>query len=264
MAKDREDRLVPQTELEARLRRLGRSLDSPAAPDYSTWVRERLTSGSPATRPVAPDHRTAPVGWLRPLTTVAAVLVLAVAVVLSVPATREAVAEMFGFDGVRVRTLPTAAPSPRALDAVLDLGEPVTLDQARQQVSFPVSVASLPELGAPDAVYVRDERGMESVSLVYGPRAGFPAGADAEVGVLVSEYHGSAAPYFEKLIEAGAPMTQVTVAGRWPGLYFAMPHEVLVRTPDGVVHEDRPRLSAPTLVAVVDLQQALAVASTFE
>jgi hypothetical protein len=82
-------------------------------------------------------------------------------------------------------------------------------------------------------------------------------------------------PYFEKLIEAGAPMTQVTVAGRWPGLYFATPHEVLVQTPEGVVHEDRPRLSGPTLVwvrggvtyrleAAVDLQQALAVASTFE
>ena len=70
-------------------------------------------------------------------------------------------------------------------------------------------------------------------------------------------------------------MTQVTVAGRWPGLYFPTPHEVLVRSPDGVVHEDRPRLSAPTLVwvqagvtyrleAAVDLQQALAVASAFE
>ena len=178
MAEDRNDRLAPQADLEAQLRQLGRSLDVRAAPDYATRVRERLTSDPLETRPVAPDRRTRPVGWLRPLAIAAGALVLAVAVVLSVPATREAVAEMFGFDGVRVRSLPTAAPSPRTtLDADLDLGEPVTLDQARRQVSFPVSVASLPELGAPDAVYVRDERGMESVSLVYGPRAGFPAGA---------------------------------------------------------------------------------------
>jgi hypothetical protein len=113
------------------------------------------------------------------------------------------------------------------------------------------------------------------VSLVYGPGAGFPAGADSQVGVLVSEYSGSAIPYFEKLIEAGAPMTHVTVAGRWPGLYFATPHEVVVRSSDGVVHADQPRLSAPTLVwvrggvtywleAAVDLQRALAVASAFE
>ena len=49
----------------------------------------------------------------------------------------------------------------------------------------------------------------------------------------------------------------------------------LVRSPDGVVHEDRPRLAAPTLVwvqadvtyrleAAVDLQRALEVASSFE
>jgi hypothetical protein len=270
VAEDHNDLHAPHAELEARLRRLGRSVDVPAAPDYATRVRERLTSGSPTTRPAAP------VGWLRPLATAAAVLVVAVAVVLSVPATREAVADLFGFDGVRVRSLPTAAPSPRTtIDANLDLGESVTLEQAHQQVSFPVSVPSVPELGAPDSVYVRDERGLESVSLVYRPRAGFPAGVDTQVGVLVSEYSGSAIPYFEKLIEAGAPMTQVTVAGRWPGLYFATPHEVLVQTPEGVVHEDRPRLSGSTLVwvrggvtyrleAAVDLQQALAVASTFE
>ena len=276
MAEDRNDRLVPQAELEALLRQLGRSLDVPAAPDYATRVRERLTAASPTIQPVVPDRRTSSLGWLRPVAMAAVILVLAVAVVLSVPATREAVAEMFGFSGVRVRTLPTAAPSPRTtLDADLDLGEPVTLDQARRQVSFPVSVPSVPELGAPDAVYVRDERGLESVSLVYGRSAGFPATVDSQVGVLVSESSGTAMPYFEKLIEAGAPMTQVTVAGRWPGLYFPTPHEVLVRSPDGVVHEDRPRLSAPTLVwvqagvtyrleAAVDLQQALAVASAFE
>ncbi|HMG28520.1 MAG TPA: hypothetical protein VK585_00170, partial [Jiangellaceae bacterium] len=249
MAEDRNDRLVPQAELEALLRQLGRSLDVPAAPDYATRVRERLTAASPTIQPVVPDRRTSSLGWLRPVAMAAVILVLAVAVVLSVPATREAVAEMFGFSGVRVRTLPTAAPSPRTtLDADLDLGEPVTLDQARRQVSFPVSVPSVPELGAPDAVYVRDERGLESVSLVYGRSAGFPATVDSQVGVLVSESSGTAMPYFEKLIEAGAPMTQVTVAGRWPGLYFPTPHEVLVRSPDGVVHEDRPRLSAPTLV----------------
>jgi hypothetical protein len=276
MAEDHDDRCVPQAELEAQLRQLGRSLDVPTAPDYATRVRERLTADSPTARPAAPSRRTTPVGWLRPLATAAAVLLSAVAVVLSVPATREAVAEMFGFDGVRVRSLPITAPGPRTtLDADLDLGEPVTLDQARQQVSFPVSVPSVPELGAPDSVHVRDERGLESVSLVYGPGAGFPAGADSQVGVLVSEYSGSAIPYFEKLIEAGAPMTHVTVAGRWPGLYFATPHEVVVRSSDGVVHADQPRLSAPTLVwvrggvtywleAAVDLQRALAVASAFE
>lgn len=274
MAEDRNDGLGRQPELEARLRQLGRKLDVPAAPDYATRIQERLTAGSPATRPVAWRRRIGPLGWLRPVAAAAVVLVLAVAVVLSVPATREAVAELFGFGGVRVRSLPTAAPSPRTtLDANLDLGEPVTLDQARQQVSFPVSVPSVPELEAPDSVYVSNVRGLESVSLVYRPRAGFPAAVDTQVGLLVSEYAGTATPYFDKLIDSGDPMTRVTVAGRWPGLYFSTPHEILVRSRDGVVHEDRPRLAAPTLLwvqgdvtyrleATVDLQRALAVAST--
>jgi hypothetical protein len=113
------------------------------------------------------------------------------------------------------------------------------------------------------------------VSFVYRPRAGFPAPVDTQVGLLVSQYSGTATPYFEKLIASGASMTRVTVAGRWPGLYFASPHEILVRGPDGVVHADRPRLAAPTLLWVqgdvtyrmegnVDLERALAVASTFE
>jgi hypothetical protein len=276
VAEERNDRLDPQAELEAQLRKLGRSLDVPTAPDYATRVRERLTSGSATTRPAAWHRPNRGIGWLRPLVAASIVLMLAVAIVLSVPATREAVAELFGFTGVRVRSLPTAAPSPRTtLDANLDLGEPVTLDQARQQVSFPMSVPSVPDLGAPDFVYVRNEPGLESVSLVYRPRPGFPATSDTQVGLLVSEYSGTATPYFEKLIDSGAAMTRVTVAGRWPGLYFTSPHEILVRSPDGFVHEDRPRLAAPTLVwvqgdvtyrleAAVDLQRALTVASTFD
>ncbi|HET6918066.1 MAG TPA: hypothetical protein VFI46_01235 [Jiangellaceae bacterium] len=276
MAEERNDRLGPQAELEAQLRQLGRKLEVPAAPDYATRVRERLASDPPTTRPATWRRRIGPLGSFRPLVAASIVLLLAVAIVLSVPSTREAVAELFGFTGVRVRTLPTAAPSPRTtLDADLDLGEPVTLDQAREQVSFPVSVPSDPDLGAPDAVYVRNERGLESVSLVYRPRPGFPAGADAQVGLLVSEYSGTARPYFEKLINSGVSMTRVTVAARWPGLYFDAPHEILVRSPDGIVHADRPRLVAPTLLWVqgdvtyrmegnVDLERALAVASTFE
>ena len=70
-------------------------------------------------------------------------------------------------------------------------------------------------------------------------------------------------------------MTRSPLPAGGRALYFPTPHEVLVRSPDGVVHEDRPRLSAPTLVwlqagvtyrleAAVDMQQALAVASAFE
>jgi hypothetical protein len=261
-------------DLEAELRQLAQKLDVPAPPDYATRVQERLESGSGTTRPSLwrpPFGFTGPLGRLA---TATIVLVLAIAVVLSVPATRAAVADLFGFAGVNVRTAPSAAPSPRTtLDAALDLGEPVTLDEARQRVSFPVSIPAVPGLDAPDAVYIRDEPGLETVSLVYQPTTGFPATADTHVGLLVGQYAGTATPYFDKLIEAGEPVTQVMVDDRWPGIYFTDPHQILVRGPDGLVHEDRPRLAAPTLVWVregvtyrlegaLDMTSALAVAAS--
>jgi hypothetical protein len=272
MAEEREDLTGRHRDLESELNRLGQLLDVPAPPDYATRVQERLSSAP--SRGEVWRRRIGTIRPWRPLAAAAIVVVLTVAVLLSVPATREAVADLFGLSGVGVRSTPTAAPSPRTtLDAGLDLGELVTLDQARERATFPVSVPTVAELGGPDGVYLRRQAGLESVSLVYRPRPGFPAVFDTEVGVLVSAYAGTAAPYFEKLIDAGDPVTRVTVADRWPGLYFSSPHAILVRAPDGVVHEDRPRLAASTLVwvqdgvtyrleAAVDLERALEVAAS--
>jgi hypothetical protein len=273
---ERRDVIGQPRDLEAAFRRLSHQLDVPAPPDYAARVREHLESGSVMTRPTEWRRR---FGLTRPLRRLAAatiVVILAIVAMLSVPATRDAVADLFGFAGVSVRTAPGPAPSPRTtVDAALDLGEAVTLDEARGRLSFPVSLPSAPGLAAPDAIYVTDGPGLESVSVVYRPNAGLPATADTQVGLLLSEYAGTAAPYFDKLIDAGEPVTQVTVGDGWPGLYFTSPHQILVRGPDGLVHEDRPRLAAPTLVwvregvtyrleAALDLEQALAVAASIQ
>ena len=274
MADERKDTVRGPRDLEADFGRLARQLDVPRPPDYASRVRERLAS-RPAAGHAAAGRRLFGLDspWRR-VATATIVVVLAVAVVLSVPATRDAVADLFGFSGVRVRTAPTTAASPRTtVEAHADLGEPVTLDEARRQVSFPVSAPTVAGLGSPAAVYVRRGPGLEAVSLVYRPNADFPAADDPTVGLLVSEYSGTAEPFFEKVINEGAPVTQVTVDGRWPGLYFPSPHQLLVRAPDGLVHEARPRLAAPTLVWVrddvtyrleadVELEQALEVAAS--
>jgi hypothetical protein len=276
VSEERENAVRQPRDLEAEFRQLARHLDVPPPPDYAARVRERLASGPATRRPIGRRRPSALTGPWRRLATAAIVLLLAVTVVLLVPTTREAVADLFGFAGVGVRSVPSTAPSPRTtLDADLDLGEPTTLDEARGLVSFTVATPNTPGLGRPDAVYVRHSRGLESVSLVYRPRATYPATADSDVGLLVSEYFGTATPYFDKLVSGPEPMTRVTVDGRWPGLYFSSPHYVLVRGPDGVVHEDRPRLTAATLVwvegdvtyrleAAVDLETALEVASSMQ
>jgi hypothetical protein len=235
-----------QPDLEAALRRLGEQIEVPPQPEYAARVREQLEEeGRPRRTPFSPARH---LRFARPLAAAVALLAF-VAVILVVPATRQAVADLFGLSGVRVRPLPTSGPSPRStIDASLELGDPVTLADAQRRVSFTVAAPSASGLGTPDAVYVRGGPGLQAVNLVYRPRAGFPAGYDTHVGLLLSEYAGAAKPYFVKYVDTHVPLSRVLVAGRWRGLYFPGAQEVYVRDPSGTVHSERPRLSAPSLV----------------
>jgi hypothetical protein len=259
-------------DLEALLRRLARQIDVPTQPEYANLVRQQLDRDVRSRR------------WLAPLPNLRAVaaavaLLMVLAIVLGVPATRQAVADLFGISGVGVHPLPTSGPSPRTtLDANLDLGEPVTLAEAQRHVSFTVSVPSTPGLAMPDAVYVRYGPGLEAVNLVYRPRPGFPAGYDMHVGLLLSEYAGTAKPYFKKYVDANIPLTRVLVAGQWPGLYFPGAQEVYVRDPNdpaAPVQAERARLSGPSLVwergavtyrleANISRARALAIAASLD
>jgi hypothetical protein len=232
-------------DLEAALRRLGNQVEVPPKPEYAASVRAQLDEeGRPPRTVVGPPRRRL-TRALAPAIAVLAVL----AVILGVPATRQAVADIFGLSGVSVQPLPTSGPSPRTtIDASLDLGDPVTLAEAQDSVSFTVSVPSTVGLDTPDAVYVRAGPGLQAVNLVYRPRAGLPAGYDTHVGLLLSEYAGAAKPYFVKYVDTQIPLSRVLVAGRWPGLYFPGAQEVYMREPSGTVHSERPRLSAPSLV----------------
>jgi hypothetical protein len=238
-----------RADLEAALHGLGGHVDVPPQPNYAHLVQQRLDD-----EPIAAstrDGRQRRLPTSSPLAAGAIVLLVVLAVVFTVPTSRHAVADLFGFAGVEVHPLPSAGPSPRtSLDPSVDLGEPVTLAKARASLSFTIAVPTAAGLGEPDTVYLRRGPGLESVALVYGPRDGFPAGVDSHVGLVLSEYAGTATPYFDKYVDEQQPPMQVTVAGRWAGLYLAGPQEVLVRDATGVVHDEHPRLSAPTLVWV--------------
>ncbi len=187
---------------------------------------------------------------------------------------RRAVADLFGLEGVRVVPVSPSAPTPRTtIDEATDFGERVTLAEARDRVSFDVALPSASVLGEPDDVFVRTGPGLESVTLVYRPRPGLPEIRASDVGLILSEYAGSAAPYFEKYVDARHPPTPVTVAGTWPGLRFPGPQQVLVRDPSGEIHAEHPRLSAPSLVwqqgevtlrleAAIGQRRALDIAAT--
>lgn len=233
-------------ELEAALHRLGERVDVPPRPAYATLVKARLAAADAPSSARAqsrkPRHARA--------IAVAVALVVAVAVILGIPQSRKAVADLFGISGVSVHPLSDAPPNPRAtLDQRLDLGEPVTLADAQGRVGFTVALPAAP-IGAPDAIYMRREPGLQAVNLVYRPAPGLPRTPGTHVGLLLSEYAGSASPYFDKYVDMGVPVSQVTLAGRWPGLYFPGPQEVLVRDAGARVHSEHARLSGPSLIWV--------------
>ncbi|HZD24021.1 MAG TPA: hypothetical protein VE569_11555 [Acidimicrobiia bacterium] len=86
---------------------------------------------------------------------VAAMLVMAIAII---PGARQAVADLIVEAGVRIGVI-DETPGP---GANLDLGDPVSMDEARSAVDFAISIPS--SLGEPEAVYVGEER----VSMIWG------------------------------------------------------------------------------------------------
>ena len=117
-------------ELERQLRELGNALELPAAPDLVDVVRARIAEEREPRRRVR-----------RSLVLAIAVLGLALAAALTVPQARTAILEFLHIRGASVEKVPTL---PSISGSGLDLGEPVSLDEAREAVSFEVAQ---PEIG---------------------------------------------------------------------------------------------------------------------
>jgi hypothetical protein len=244
----------PDADLERALRELGRSVPFPPDRDLSGAVGERLRAEGPS-RPAVVRM---PVG-LRPARTLRRAVVLAAA--LLVLAAGVAVAGRLGLPGVRIifsKTPPTIAPTtpppthgsptPSAPGSSLGLGDVVTLQEARDSVSFPVRVPSRPGLGAPDGVYRSFDVPGGRVSLVYTERPGFPESADG-VALLVTEFEGRAErDLLVKVAGPGTKVQHVRVHG-YPGLWISgAPHELYYIGPGGGVEQDTVRLSTDVLI----------------
>jgi hypothetical protein len=126
------------------------------------------------------------------------------------------------------------------------------LANARKAMPFHLAVPHDQGLGRPDQVGVRLAHGLASVTILYRPTDAFPPNPGSGAGLVLSEFGGSATPYFDKYVDLARPPVPVLVDGQWPGLWFRGPHATLVRDPDAMIHNVRPRLSAPALVWVRD------------
>lgn len=244
--------LTGQTALEERLVELGRSISYPPTPEIAARVRTRLSSVQPAGRAwwsaLAPWPQALTVGLIAFLVSVGALLTAS-------PQARTAVADRLGLRGVSIeqRTAPPLpAGSTASLAAALNLGDLVTLEEARVRAGFPVVVPASRQLGAPDTVHFLSTVPGGQVALVFGPRPGITTAETGEVGLLIFEFRTPRGWINEgvlgKLLAAGTRIENVEVNGE-RGLWIdGDPHVLYVPDARGDFRTETVRLAGNVLL----------------
>ena len=204
--------------VESELRAAGRDLEVPPARDLTVAVQQQL-EGRALRRP---QRRGLGVGTLhrRPGRRAVLVVVAAfLAALIAAPQGRAVIVHVFRFAGVELRQGPGPVRSPVSTPS-LPGERPMSLEQARHQVSFPILVPAA--LSWPAEVVVSD--GGRVVSLIYRRT---PYGL-----VRMDEFAGHVDQvYFEKFGHFGNA-TEVKVNGR-NGLWLKGPQDLVYVTRDG-------------------------------
>jgi hypothetical protein len=209
-------------ELERELDELAGRIAYPPTPDLAPRVLARIRR-----RP----------RW-RALALAAAVLAAVVAAVLAVsPDARSRVLDWLRIGGVEIRRTDDLPPVP--LRAEPDFGEPVTLEEARRRVDFPVLLPD--ELEKPDRVYHREYPPGGAVTLVWGTAA--------RPRLALTEWAGRVVePVVLKLIPPGTRADVMTV-GEGTGVWLqGAPHVLFVHPPGGGEESEELYLAGNVLV----------------
>jgi hypothetical protein len=232
------------TELERALTQLGREIEWPDTPDLTANLRARLAAAPPP--PKKQRRLLPPAGFRRALAlALIALLVLAGGVFAAVPSVRDAVLEFFGLQGATVERREQLPPAPEARP--LQLGERVTLDQARNELGFKPLVPTDP--GEPDQTFVKRDVPGGELSLTYRPRPGLPEARATGLGLLVSEFRGDLAPeYVGKLAPEATRIERRRVDGERAIWIEGAPHFFFYRRPDGQTQEHTLRLAGNVLL----------------
>lgn len=243
-------------QLGARLKDLGVRIDYPPTPDMAAAVRARIVAQASSRsfwRGLLAGPARAPRAQRR--LALAVVVAAAVLALLALnPSTRDAVARFIGLKGVVItrapHPLPTPYPPPTPLPAGgLDLGQRISLSEARTRVRFNVLVPGLPELAQPDQVYFNLPPVGGEVTLLYLARPGYRAAPQTGVGVLISEFRGDLQPgFFGKLLGPGTQVEEVSVGGVRGFWISGSPHEFFYQDSSGQIQTETLRLAGNTLL----------------
>ncbi len=157
--------------VESLLTELAGHIEWPEHTDQMPYVRRRLATRT-SRRPIR--------RWI-PVTAV--VLVLVASMLLFSPDARQAVADLLGVAGIEIQFGPEPATT---AGAELDLGEPVTLQEAQEAVDFELMVPD--DLGPPDGVFLSDRPSSGRVSMVWEGEERLPAAGESEIGLVYSQF----------------------------------------------------------------------------
>ena len=215
------------TELERALLAVGRNLEVPVAPDLTGPVRRRLADGR---RPSLYSRRT--------LVVALAVLAVAVGAVLAVPQARSTIRDWLGIGNVTIRYVEDLPPVEQAT-AGLELGEEMSLEEARERAGFRVRVPTVDGLDDPPKVYYNQDS--SQVAFLYG--------SEEKPKLLITQADARGA--IEKLVNLNVTERDLVVvepgyAGVW---LYGEKHAIFYPTTD---HEEPFRLVGNALVFEID------------
>lgn len=217
--------------LEDRLLDLGTAIAFPATPPLSALVADRLA------QPPRGLRLGRPVGRAMAIALAATILLVGLAAAFGI-----------GLGGLRLVFGPAPSPLPSMVVGP-GLGEPATLAEARDRVTFPLRVPGLPGLGDPDLVYLADPPAGGAVTLLYRKRDGFPADPATNIGLIVTQFRADIGPeIFEKLINSGVRITPAKVGGVAAWWVAGGDHFFFYRDAQGMVVDSTLRLASDTLI----------------
>ena len=234
--------------LERELRGLARAIDYPPAADLTRGVRSAIETGR------APKRRLLH-GWTPELgrhlaLAGAAAVVLAVAVLSFSPTAREAVADLLGLRGVEIRVTesppPSASPPAGPLSGYMDVGERVTLAEAREAVGYEIRLPT-DQLGPPDEVYL-SEGPEDRVTSFFRSGPGLPRIYETGTGAMLTQFIGALdRNTIGKLATEDTTIERVEVNGH-RGLWVEGDHLFFLYRSEGTVIEETIRMSDSALL----------------